>query len=104
MTSISADELRLRLHGDLHEPGAPAYADTCPLFNAMIEKRPRYVARCAAPDDVVAALAFAREQELPVAVRAGGHSVAGDSLVDDGVVIDVRGMDEIQVNPIKRVG
>jgi FAD/FMN-containing dehydrogenase len=61
------------------------------------------VARCAAPDDVAAALAFARRHELPVAVRAGGHSVAGLSLVDDGLVIDVRGMADIRVDPERRV-
>ena len=65
-------------------PATPSYDDACTLFNAMIDRRPRYVARCAAPDDVIAALAFARDRGLPVAVRGGGHSVAGRSLVDDG--------------------
>ena len=66
--------------GGLYEPGDPEYEDTCTLFNSMIDKRPRYVAQCAAPDDVVAALAFGREQGLEIAVRAGGHSVTGASL------------------------
>src|SRR5919107_2632604 len=76
----SVDELRFRLQGGLHEPGDAYYEETCTLFNAMIERRPRYVAECVTADDVVATLAFARDHALPVAVRAGGHSVAGLSL------------------------
>lgn len=104
MTTTSAiDELRFRLRGAVHEPGSDEYAEACTLFNSMIERRPRLIARCAAPDDVVAALAFAREHGLDLAVRAGGHSVAGDCLVDDGLVIDVRGMTDIEVDPERRV-
>jgi FAD/FMN-containing dehydrogenase len=99
----AVDELRFRLRGGLHEPGSAGYVDGCTLFNAMIERRPRYVARCAVPEDVVAAIAFARAHDLPIAVRGGGHSVAGASLVDDGVVLDVRGMDDVRVDPVTRV-
>ena len=99
----AVEELRFRLHGGLHEAGEPPYEDTCTLFNAMVERRPRYVARCVVVEDVVAALAFARAHDLPLAVRAGGHSVAGMSLVDDGIVLDVRGMAEIAVDPAARV-
>jgi len=99
----SVDELRFRLQGGLHEPGDASYEDTCTLFNTMIERRPRLVAECVAADDVVAALAFARDQGLPIAVRAGGHSVAGLSLCDDGVVLDVRGMADIDVDTDRRV-
>ncbi len=101
--SAAVEELRFRLHGGLHEPGDPAYADTCRLFNTMIERHPRYVAACLGVDDVVTALAFAREHGLPVAVRAGGHSVAGMSLCDDGLVLDVRGLDDIEVDVAARV-
>ena len=99
----SVDELRFRLQGGLHEPGDAYYESTCTLFNTMIERRPRFVAECVAVDDVVAALAFAREHHLPVAVRAGGHSVAGLSLCDDGVVLDLRGMCDIDVDPERRI-
>ena len=61
------------------------------------------MAECVAVDDVVAALAFARDHDLPIAVRAGGHSVAGLSLCDDGVVLDVRGMADIEVDADRRV-
>jgi FAD/FMN-containing dehydrogenase len=102
-TDTALDELRFRLAGTVYEPGDPEYAEACTVFNSMIELRPALVARCAAPDDVIAALAFARRQDLAIAVRAGGHSVAGLSLVDDGLVIDVRGMSDIAVDPQRRV-
>ena len=98
----SLDELRMRLAGDVHEPGSDAYEDCCTLFNSMIERRPLAVARCAAPDDVVTALAFAREHGLPVSVRAGGHSVAGLSLNHGGLVLDLRPMSEVEVDPAGR--
>ncbi|MDQ4103835.1 MAG: FAD-binding oxidoreductase [Actinomycetota bacterium] len=101
--TASADELRFRLHGGLHEPGDACYEDSRTLFNTMISCRPRHVAECLAVDDVVAALAFARGHDLPVAVRAGGHSVAGLSLCDDGLVLDVRGMADIDVDVGRRI-
>src|SRR5215218_10231761 len=82
----------------LHEPGSPAYEDACVLFNAMIATRPRYVARCSSADDVVEALA----EGLEVSVRAGGHAVTGRALCE-GVVLDVRGMDFVEVDPARRV-
>jgi FAD/FMN-containing dehydrogenase len=99
----SIDELRFRLHGGVHEPGDAFYEDSCTLFNTMIDRRPRLVAECVVVDDVLAALAFARDHGLPIAVRAGGHSVAGLSLCDDGVVLDVRGIADIQVDADRRV-
>ena len=101
--TTALDELRFRLGGAVYEPGTPEYAEACTLFNAMIERHPALVARCATPDDVIAALAFAREQRLEVAVRAGGHSVVGLSLVEDGLVIDVRGMADIEIDPERRI-
>jgi FAD/FMN-containing dehydrogenase len=87
----------------LYEHGSPEYADTTTLNNAMIERRPAAVARCASPADVADAIAHAQRNGLPLAVRAGGHSVAGLSLVDDGLVIDVRGMADVEVDPQRRV-
>ncbi|HEX2071333.1 MAG TPA: FAD-binding oxidoreductase [Thermoleophilaceae bacterium] len=96
-------ELSLRLAGDLHEPGSPGYEDACSLFNSMVARRPRLVARCTAPDDVVAGLAFARDHDMRVTVRAGGHSVTGASLCDDGLVLDVRGMADVEVDAERRI-
>ncbi len=103
VSSAQLDELRFRLDGDLHAPGDPAYEDACTLFNAMVQTRPRLVARCATPDEVVAAVAFARDAALPLAVRAGGHSVTGRSLCEDGLVLDVRPMDAVEVDAGRRV-
>jgi FAD/FMN-containing dehydrogenase len=101
--SSSVEELRYRLLGGVHEPGDAAYEECCTLFNAMIDRRPRYVVECVAVDDVVAALAIAREHGLPIAVRAGGHSVAGLSLCDDGVVLDLRPLADIDVDADRRI-
>jgi FAD/FMN-containing dehydrogenase len=101
MSSVA--ELRFRLHGGVHEPGDAFYEDSCTLFNTMIDRRPRLVAECVVVDDVLAALAFARDQGLPIAVRAGGHSVAGLSLCDDGVVLDVRGIADIEIDADRSV-
>ena len=96
-------QLRHALRGHLYDPGEPEYEDACTLFNGMIETRPRHVARCSHPHQVSAALAFARVRDLRVAVRGGGHSVAGLSLVEDGLVIDVRGLRELVVDPERRI-
>ncbi len=97
------DELRFRLQGGLHDPGTAFYEETCTLFNTMIERRPRFVVECLSVDDVVAAVPFSRDEQLPMAVRAGGHSVAGLSLCDDGVVLDMRGMADVEVDVERRV-
>ena len=68
------------------------------LFNAMIDKRPRFIAVCETPADVREALERAARDDLPVAVRSGGHSVAGQSTNDDGMVIDVRPMRAVEID------
>lgn len=84
------------------KPGDEEYDERRALFNAMIDKRPRLIAGCETPADVRAALDRARADDLEVAVRAGGHSVAGMSTNDDGLVIDVRPMKSIEVDPVRR--
>ncbi|AXJ08792.1 FAD-binding oxidoreductase [Arthrobacter sp. PM3] len=80
-------------------PGHPEYDETRKVFNTMIDRHPAVIARCAGPADVAEALAYARSHGLDVAVRAGGHSVAGMSTNEGGLVVDVRPMKSITVDP-----
>ena len=83
-------------------PGAVEYDERRELFNAMIDKKPRIIAGCASPADVREALERAAHDHLAVAVRSGGHSVAGQSSNDDGLVIDVRPMKAIDIDAAAR--
>ena len=87
---------------DQVRPGHPDYDELRALFNSMIDRRPAVIARCRNDTDIVDALAFARAEGLEVAVRSGGHSVAGASTNDDGIVIDVRPMKGVEVDPATR--
>src|SRR5215216_1480628 len=90
--------------GELIRPGDPGYDDARQLFNGGIDKRPALIARCTGPQDVQAALAHAREQGLPVAVRGGGHSAVGYSSCDDGIVIDTGPMKSVEIDVDARTG
>jgi FAD/FMN-containing dehydrogenase len=89
--------------GELIRPDDPGYGDARRVWNGTIDKRPALIARCTGAADVAAALRFARERELPLAVRGGGHSVAGTAVCDDGVVIDLSPMRGVKVYPEPRV-
>ncbi|MDP8927388.1 MAG: FAD-binding protein [Actinomycetota bacterium] len=80
----------------------PEYDRARTVWNGAVDRRPRYIARCLQYTDVVAALRFARDRNLPVAVRAGGHGIGGDAVCDHGLVIDLSGMKRIQVDPAER--
>ncbi|MDQ0990090.1 FAD-binding oxidoreductase [Streptomyces sp. V3I7] len=91
--------LREDLAGDVFAPGDPGYDEARSVFNAMIDRRPAVIAQCIDEDDVIRAVLFARELDLPIAVRGGGHSVAGMALGDGAVVIDLRRMHQVTVDP-----
>ena len=88
--------------GELVRPGGPAYDLRRRVWNGSIDRHPAVIARCAGVPDVIAALAFARRTGLEVAVRSGGHSFPGLSVCDDGMVIDLGSMKQIQVDPVAR--
>jgi FAD/FMN-containing dehydrogenase len=100
MTTIDLTALRSRFGGELLTADDGARYDTVrAVFNAMFDRRPALIARASSAADVIAALAFARARGLPIAVRGGGHSVAGYSSIDDGVLIDLGAMKAIRVDP-----
>ena len=104
-TALEADALdglRGRFSGQLIVATDGTYEEARALFNGMIDKRPALIAQCGSTDDVVAAVTFAREHDLPVAIRCGGHSTPGYSSCDDGLMIDVGPMKEIDIDPEAR--
>ncbi|MFD9371223.1 FAD-binding oxidoreductase [Streptomyces sp. NPDC060020] len=94
--------LREDLSGEVFTPQDPGYDGARTVFNAMIDRRPAVIAQCESTADVVTAVRFARDLDLKVAVRGGGHSVAGMSLNDGGLVVDLRRMHEVTVHPAAR--
>lgn len=96
------EALRARFQGQLIEPGDPVYNETRKVWNAMIDRQPGLIAMCSGVADVMVAVRFARERELLVAVRGGGHNVAGTAVCDDGLVIDLSRMKGMRVNPDAR--
>ena len=93
---------RASLRGGLSEPGDPSYDAARKVYNAMIDRRPRLIARCADVADVMTAVNFGREQKLLVAIRGGGHNAGGLGVCDDGLVIDLSPMNYVRVDPKKR--
>jgi hypothetical protein len=89
--------------GNVIQPGDPRYEAERKVFNASIDRRPALIVQPADAADVVRALAFAREHDLPLAVRGGGHSTPGYGIVDDGMVIDLALRKSVEVDPVARV-
>ncbi|MFF7241297.1 FAD-binding protein [Streptomyces collinus] len=93
------EALREDLVGDVFAPGDIGYDEAREVFNAMIDRRPAVIAQCADATDVVRAVRFGRELDLPIAVRGGGHGVAGTALGDGALVVDLRRMHQVTVDP-----
>jgi hypothetical protein len=91
-------ELGTEFEGELIGPGDASYDEARALFNAMIDKRPAVIARCASPGDVAGVIAFARAHDLPLAMRGGGHNGGGLGSVDDGVVADLSLLGSVSVD------
>src|SRR5579863_781803 len=95
-------KLKESLRGQILLPGDQTYDAARKLPNAIIDRRPALIARCAGAPDVIACVRFARDHDVLVAVRGGGHSVAGKSVCDAGLVIDLSSMKGIRVDPARR--
>src|SRR5687768_5592858 len=94
--------LRAQLRGQPLQPGDDGYDAARTVWNAMIDRRPALVARCAGAADVVAAVRFAREHGLVPSVKGGGHNVAGTAVCDGGLLLDLSAMKGVRVDPIGR--
>lgn len=95
-------ELTIRLRGRLIRPGDADYEQARRVYNGMIDKRPALIARCVDVADVIAAVNFAREQEITLAVRGGGHNGPGLGTCEGGLVIDLSEMRGVHVDPAAR--
>ncbi len=102
LSETAVEEFKARLRGQLLQPGDEGHDDARAIFNAMIDRRPALIARCAGVADVIDCVNFARANNLLVSVRGGGHNVAGNCVCDGGVMIDLSGMNSVLVDPAKQ--
>jgi hypothetical protein len=96
------ERLRTRFRGALLRPGEEGYDETRRVWNGAIDRRPALIARCAGADDVAEAVRFARDRDLLVSIRGGGHAVAGHGVCDGGLMIDLSLMKAVHVDPTAR--
>lgn len=98
LNSETMDVFRSRMSGPLLSPDDMGYDEARQVWNAMIDRKPALIAQCQTVDDVVTAVNFAREQHLLLAVKGGGHNIAGNAVCDDGLVIDLSQMKAIEID------
>ena len=96
----AVEDFKVSLRGQLILPGGDGYNEARKTYNAMIDKRPGLIVRCAGVADVINSVNFARANDLPLAVRGGGHNIAGKSVCDGGIVIDLSSMSSVRVDPV----
>ncbi|MFD5557564.1 FAD-binding oxidoreductase [Streptomyces sp. NPDC127068] len=102
LSEAALADLRRQFAGTVITPDDQGYDEARALYNGMIDRRPAVIAQCDGTADVAAAVRTAREADLPIAVRGGGHGVAGTASVDDGLVVDLRPMRGVRVDPDAR--
>ncbi|CAE6854154.1 FAD-binding oxidoreductase [Paraburkholderia domus] len=102
VSSSAVEELKTSTRGQLLLPGDAGYDEARSIWNAMIDRHPAMILRCAGVADVRRGVAFARDNDLPLAVRSGGHNIAGTALCDDGLVLDLSPMKSVQIDPAAR--
>src|SRR2546426_3753210 len=96
------EALRARLRGPLLYAGAAGYDAARTIWNALIDHRPALIARCVGAADVIATVQFAREHDLLVSIRGGGHNIAGKAVCDGGLMLDLSRLKSIRVDPVAR--
>ena len=99
LTDAQIEAFRAQMRGEVLDPSSPSYAATRVVWNAMIDRRPGLIARCRNAGDVAASINFARDHGLAIAVRSGGHNVAGYAVCDGGLMIDMSLMNGVRVAP-----
>jgi FAD/FMN-containing dehydrogenase len=95
----SVEPLRARFRGELILPGEAHYDEQRAVWNGLIDRRPSLIARCSGAQDVREAVRFAREREMLVSVRGGGHNIAGLAVWDDAMMIDLSALRTVHVDP-----
>jgi FAD/FMN-containing dehydrogenase len=104
-TAVGEDivaQLAAALRGELLTPDSAAYDETRAIWNAMIDRRPGLIARCAGADDVATAVRFGKQNSLLVSIRGAGHNIAGNAVADGALMIDLSGMRSVEVDPASR--
>ena len=96
--TAAAGDIGARIRGQVLLPGTSGYERARRVFNAMIDRRPAAIVRCTRADDAVTAVRFARSHALPLAVKGGGHGVAGNAVCDGGLVLDLSPMKHVHVD------
>jgi FAD/FMN-containing dehydrogenase len=102
LNEATVQEFKATLRGELIRPGNESYDEARKVWNGMFDRRPALIARCTGTADVMSAVNFARDNNLLVAVRGGGHSIPGHSVCDGGLVIDLSPMKAVRVDPAAR--
>ncbi|WP_168789787.1 FAD-binding oxidoreductase [Paraburkholderia aromaticivorans] len=102
VSSSAVDELKTAIRGQVLLPGDASFDEARSIWNAMIDRHPAIILRCAGVADVRQGVAFARDNGLPLAIRGGGHNIGGSALCDDGVVLDLSQMRSVRIDPTAR--
>lgn len=102
LDTASIETLKAGLRGSLLQPGAAGYDTARTIWNAMIDRRPALIVQCAGVADVIRSVAFARDHNLLVAIKGGGHNIAGNAVCDAGLLIDLSLMKSVRIDPNAR--